>query len=84
MVGYYALDSQQHGAQVTDQRLGKLAAWVTRNNLTVVKLDSTQQAYDEPRIKNKADIAKWGLGLVTGVLEVAVAGAGEEDTGIMV
>ena len=28
---------------MTDQRLGKLAAWVTRNNLTVVKLDSTQK-----------------------------------------
>jgi len=29
--------------QLTDQRLGKLADWVTRNNITVVKLDSTQK-----------------------------------------
>ena len=28
---------------MTDQRLGKLADWVTRNNITVVKLDSTQK-----------------------------------------
>ena len=29
--------------QVSDQRLGKLADWVARNNITVVKLDSTQK-----------------------------------------
>ena len=31
--------------QLTDQRLGKLADWVTRNNITVVKLDSTQKVF---------------------------------------
>jgi hypothetical protein len=30
-------------SQLTDQRLGKLADWVTRNNITVVKLDSNQR-----------------------------------------
>ena len=52
-----------------------------------VKLASTQQAYDEARIMNKADIAKWGVGLVTGVLDgaAAIAGvAGERNTAFMV
>ena len=36
-------------SQLTDQRLGKLADWVTRNNITVVKLDSTQKVFHHSR-----------------------------------
>jgi len=45
-------------------------------SLNGVKLASTQQAYDEAKIMNNADIAKKGLGLVTGVLDGAAAIAG--------
>ena len=38
--------------QLTDQRLGKLADWVTRNNITVVKLDSTQKVSSRFYISN--------------------------------
>ena len=44
--------------------------------LNNIKLDSTQQAYDEKKCKTKADIAKMVVGIAAGVAGAGAAIAG--------